>query len=883
MLRLGCVLLVFLGTACSAASGGVVDMDFRSHAGGVPRGWQKASSAGTALVQPGRGGSVLRIESRDKAGFFVYRIPGALGPGTLKLRVCARWRTGPGQVWFRVQRKLNTAVHSEADVAKLEYRHDASWPWRFCWTRYYDGDRSPVPQPISDPGEWSTAECTSRIESPIADAVLVIHIRPTGTSPLCLEVAAIQADIEPEARVEARLRQTCWTTGPIGLVVSANPRVEAESAKIRCILTDKMGKVVWEEGVRIGKELPIAQVAIPAPPAGAAITEYRLQVQEMSPEGKPRRKVGQWDLWRPPASILEKRRPTPPAVARVKEPGAAGLTCFTYWSEELPFPRSQIKPPANWREQRESAPRIPDHYWSADQRRLGYCVYEPRLSDSVTYCHVPSRFEQAGSPMPVFPGRRGTKLLGIHALRPLERLDVQIDAEGLASWLRRRVQVRQLIFVPAKTGTDQYQYQPGPFVTPEPTGIEAGASGYYAVILDVPPDLSAGTIEIPLRITQAGHSQSHRLMFHVVPRALPAPPWHFALYAGPFGNEAERGKRYADMRAMGMDTVILYNVPPCDLAYREGQLVIDFGRYEKELRLLREADLLDNGPLVIGGLPQVEAALTQLSSALMKDPGLKDWPVKFSNPDIAPNQSLMEERLFLQVLQAIQARRKSPVWPKEIWLQPQDEIDWKFRIEQTDRFGRLIKTQGFPVVVTSDGIRFGFDGPRRLDRIVDHRMYCYLNEAIIRQTRAEGDSVQLYNVGPDSIFWAYYPWKINPVLIPYWSYIWPVGSGDVYDVNGGGNSGPNVGWPGAGGPLPSLLTFEATQSVVDASLLRQCYQAVDANPRATVLAACLKRIQAEIPTDTWILSRNIDDGALPKGNIDAWREILLAALDLATE
>jgi len=269
--------------------------------------------------------------------------------------------------------------------------------------------------------------------------------------------------------------------------------------------------------------------------------------------------------------------------------------------------------------------------------------------------------------------------------------------------------------------------------------------------------------------------------------------------------------------------------------------------------------------------------LTKISDVIMASPERADETIEVGKiiPDTEPNYSALEAQLYMQVLDTINARRTSrpDLWPSQMLMLPQDEIEWG-RIDQTERFAKIIKQAGFETVGVSDAVRWGKDGPQRLDDLIDYRIYGHVNQDIIDLTRASGDTFAVYTYPLDFVIgWAYHASKYNPDSISKWTYYWPLSR---YYRPGKPNpsSGTSFAWPGEGGVLPSDYTFQVAEATRDAALIQYC-QTLD---QETLAAACLKQIQSELPLDIKDLTELIQDERLPRGNAVAWREILTAAL-----
>ncbi len=276
----------------------------------------------------------------------------------------------------------------------------------------------------------------------------------------------------------------------------------------------------------------------------------------------------------------------------------------------------------------------------------------------------------------------------------------------------------------------------------------------------------------------------------------------------------------------------------------------------------------------------IEAEITRLTNLINQNPKLakKDINIPRGNPDIEPNYSKLEEEFFSYVLGKIKKRamENCTFWPKveNIWLLPQDEIEWG-RLGQVARFGKLIKQMGFKVAVTSNASRWGWDGPQRLDKVVDMRIYGYIHPDMVENTHRSKDKLGDYGeIGGDYIIgWGYYPAKVGMYLLTKWVYLWPIGGGlnKFYDLNRQPwNCGINIAWPGDKNKiLPSIYTFQITQAKIDARLISFLKRLSLQN---TAVRNLYNTIINQMPADTFKLARYIESGTLPRRNVYIWRE-----------
>ena len=112
-------------------------------------------------------------------------------------------------------------------------------------------------------------------------------------------------------------------------------------------------------------------------------------------------------------------------------------------------------------------------------------------------------------------------------------------------------------------------------------------------------------------------------------------------------------------------------------------------------------------------------------------------------------------------------------------------------------------------------------------------------------------------------------------MLTYWAYMWFTGKRrkGAYDIHKPGSWAWHVSWPGSGGILPGVTTLEVTRATNDAALVELCHRKVEDGTASNALKACLARIDSEIPAAKKDLRR------IPRGTVDAWRRILVAALD----
>ncbi len=843
--------------------------------------WKRASSAGHFAV---RGKRQLNVSVKPgERGVGIVRVidGAALEPGTLTLRAKVRWVQGMGKALIRLQSEREWRMNkTQFDLAKLEYRVAPSWNWRHCWTMYRDGYQ-PTPQPISEPRQWSECQVDGEFDQPVDQLVVMIQLEhgdPESKQPYELMIDDIEVTYVPTDPVAGQLNQTCWTTGPLALTLTN----DGSASTVRCELIDSQDKAVWHKNVEIDTNHRRV-VAIPVPEVGNNIKEYRLRMGHVGEGTGEPKWLRTWPVWLPPQTVMQTIATWQDTDQVASAPSQITESPFGYWADDITIERAAAMTPAGWVEAEF------DQYTDSvesNEKSVPFIVGE-------SYVQVPGQRHAApsigvggdgsdgGRPFVLsFPGQRSIAVVTVNAMENLGGLSVAIDETKLPEWLRGRVTLREMLYFPEGTA-ESYTYIPGPYVKPAATALDAGNQARYAVVVALPEDVSPGRFEVPVRVsTSSGdYARDHRVAFHVTPMTLAKSKRYFGLFSGPYGDPQQRQAFYQDMAGMGLNFPALYNLSPCDLSYEDGKLSYSFERFENELALMRKGGVLTDGSPMMIDMRFLESQISELTDQINNGDVNAVINPK-SQPRYKTNHSSLEEEMFLDVLQAIRDRsdHKANLWPSRMLLLPEDEIEWG-RIEKTERFATLMKQVGFETLATSDGIRWGWDGPERVDAVIDYRVYDYWSEELLKVVRASGDTFGQYTYPHDFVIgWAYHASKYDPHSLLKWTYYWPLGRGYYKPGKPAPSSGRSYAWPGDGGALPSDYTFEIAEATRDAGLVQMCERHVEQHGTDGVVAICLQKIQQSMPMDIKLLTQQVLDGALPRGNVIAWRQVLSAAL-----
>lgn len=838
--------------------------------------WSPLSSSGS-FEQKGRGEKAalgISVESGDTRVGLKQALNVALEPGELTLRARVRWVKGEGKLLLRVQRELEPAMNkTQHDLAKLEYRVSPEWDWRHCWTQYRNGTQ-PTPQPVDEPRKPSECSVVGSFDSPLEKLYLLVQLErgdPNSREPFELFLEDIEIVYERQDAVTGSLSQSCWTTGPLVLTIANNGPATGAS----CEVVDSQGVSIWSETVQMNANAARV-VSVPQPPAADTIQEYRLRVAraDAAPAEKP---ALDWPVWMPPQEVISQINGWKSDETKASAESTRGEPRFTYWSDDIPNGRSAMIPPADWVEAPRQGSVSQEPAAEPDQEVF---IYKPILQQDSDARRVPSSDEAERVAVLAFPGERSLAHLGVYALDEVSSLDVQINHDLLPGWLKNRVTLRQLLYL-AEGDATAYSYIAGPYVKPEPAVLGKGHNARYAVVVELPEDAKPGLVTVPLTVSVNGEVVGQSVEFRVLPLKLEAADRFYGLFSGPYGDPQQRLGFYHDMAAMGLNFPAIYNLSPCEITYENGELSIDFQRFETELHLLRKTGVLaDNSPMMID-MRFLESQISELTTQILeKKPGVEPAINRKATHSYKPNHSELEAEYYVQVVRAIEQRRKEKpdLWPSRMLYLPEDEIEWG-RMDKTERFAILLKQLGCEVLAVSDGIRWGWDGPERLDEVVDYRVYGYMSEQLLDVIQRSGDTYGLYTYPHDFVIgWAYHASLYQPHSVLKWTYWWPI-SGGYYKLGRPASSaGRSYAWPGDNGALPSDYTFEIAEATRDAGLLKLCEAHIQQRGGESLVAECLERIQKSIPLEVKDLSWEILDGDLPRGNAVAWRQVLSAAL-----
>ncbi len=865
-----CVLVALLpvwAIAAGAPPQAILSEGFESlDGGGVFRGWQVVSGhVGVIRSVRTDDGKVAAIVSVPPGtGALILRRPLAALPhtGDFTLELRARWIGGNG----KLSAFLGNSIHAkQADGVKLEFHRDPTWHRLGWWTCYQDGEE-PHYQTLGDLTDWSSAVSQGCIRHPGAPPeFLYLRLDPLDDHEVSFALDRLELRHAPAWPVQMVLQSTIWTDASLPLaILPAAEAMDGSAVDVSLELRDSSGGLVWQSARTITDAPLLEAIQRPA----VAETDYRLDASAVRDGVRWTRHWILWsavDLHGPPQGRQHSRELDPPTQSRLQ-----------LWSDRAPAaayePSALI--PAEWR----LADEVPASFMPSAP-----IIFYPSAGQPIGRYRSPLPFEHRPHPVVSFPGTQAFALIGLQTPIDLRGVSATLMLDSIPSAWHGRVQLRRMLDMPKPIDPvgKRYTWADGPFVHDDATvDLAAGTSSFWLLVLDLPPGAPAGRFEarVELRGAELSSPVTAGIPVEVYPIRLDAARSKFAIYFGPFFDETTRLAHYRDMRAIGADTAILYNVSPAQIAYRGGQLQVSLEQYAREIALCREAGLAGDDVPWIADMRFLEAQITRLSERLEADPAADEIVLDGRDPHVAPNGSAREQQLFLELMQHLRAACTSPSWPRVVWCLPQDEFEWGVRKQQVKRFAPLIRQAGFSTVVTSDAVRWGFDGAQVLDEMIDQRMYLHLTPEMDQYTRAAGDGLHFYGLAGTPLQWAYFAWRYKPGIIAGWAYLWPVGGGFYSPIDQGSwSAGEHMAWPGARGPLPGLLALRTTQAIVDARLLATADRQLQVDPesrQAKRLQAAWAAIWRHVPLDGWAFRQAMATGSLPQGNADAWRRVL---------
>ncbi|MBI3946761.1 MAG: hypothetical protein HY321_12635, partial [Armatimonadetes bacterium] len=527
--------------------------------------------------------------------------------------------------------------------------------------------------------------------SPTALVVPVIHYTARGAlylgaagSPALLE-GAVNVTPQPDRLVSASMthagstkalwntRPAPFSTGRVRVILPQDISPGSYDLKIalregaRAIATHTQRVVIAGGFAHLGAERPVVSM-LPAPPPSAAqataplrahlaldptaFAHVRLQVA-LSREGSTR-----------PAATEEMGAPQSPSFD-VPFPGGAAdglfrvaVTMMDAQGKALASAGERVYV-SGGRPLREAPPSEPaaKTVLRASQQQRGYVLFSREYHDAFPYNYQPPR-EDIGRPLFVWatPGEYEPATFGVFTLKPLESARVTVSdlaREGGGGTISAsQVEVRRARFWAQRADRESDRFR----LIPELLEPEMAASlpstriSQYWLTLRIPENTPAGDYRGTVTF-RAGNAEtsSLKLLLKVLPFTLSKAPGRFwGLYADSRRwsgySDAEIALELRDMKAHGIDALLLSPLAHASLRCEDGRLGMDLRPLSRVIGLYRKAGM--RGPLVLD--------LQDLSRTIAAARGGGSW----QDPEV--------QRLYLVAVSELAMRAASEGWPNVV-------------------------------------------------------------------------------------------------------------------------------------------------------------------------------------------------------------------------
>ncbi len=521
---------------------------------------------------------------------------------------------------------------------------------------------------------------------------------------------------------------------------------------------------------------------------------------------------------------------------------------------------------------------------SDEDRKNGYLLFKKHYMEDTTPYTVPRQHELLQK-LQIFavPGEYEPVVFGLYSLRPLKDIRAEVstlrssDGQEIAA---ENIELRSAVPLPFlnPAQSKKFAMRNEVLVKREKNALDQERMLLYWITIFVPENTPEGRYSGNVTVTVDGHKQQIPLLLRVFPVKLETDGQiERGLYIGRHQTDpAMREKFYVDMREHGMNTMAPSNFSVFP-DWKDGKIQLHFEALDLEMELYRKAGF--NCPVTIDMRP-VQAWLINLQEAMenYKKQG-KNFPDNFSievpSFDVSPKFTEFEANEYKKIVKAMVEHARIKNYP-QLYFLPQEEATNKgVRLQQLERFSKLLKESGVTVTGWSNAPWGGLDDLQEQDPSIDVRYYNYVTPEIIAQTQKSEDIFAIYNHG-DRLMYGFFGEKVKAAGMLQWAYIWSETKGMLSGGRGTYNEG--MVYMAPDGPLPSPLWERLREGVDDArfihtlkTLIAQNSQSADAavRDRAAKAQQELDSILEKLPDTT----PGINEFAqtLDPMQLDVWR------------
>ena len=381
----------------------------------------------------------------------------------------------------------------------------------------------------------------------------------------------------------------------------------------------------------------------------------------------------------------------------------------------------------------------------------------------------------------------------------------ELKEESGAVIADKNLELRYALPIPFKSATHNqgYQLRNEILLAEIPEELESEQTFLFWLTVYVPKGSQAGIYKGFVNISANGLETRLPVSLRVFPVDLQAnPQQERGMYLGGHQPQYElRRKFYLDMREHGMNTVAPCNFS-IDFAWKNGDIEVTFPRLDREVQLYKEAGF--SRPLALDMRP-VQAWLVSLQAEMAKfaAQGLP-FPENHSAPlrsfDVSPTYSDFEEQAYRKIVRSIEAHAAKENYPSLYYLPQEEATNKGVRIQQLQRYSKILKEEGVKVTAWSNGTWGGGDDLQEIDEYMDVRYYNFVSPAIYERTKKSGDFFGIYNHGT-RLMYGFFGQKVKAEGMLQWAYIFAATRGML--SNGSGSYGSGMVYLGKEGPLPS--------------------------------------------------------------------------------
>lgn len=547
---------------------------------------------------------------------------------------------------------------------------------------------------------------------------------------------------------------------------------------------------------------------------------------------------------------------------------------FEVWGDMPSFPL--VSPvPEGWTEDIVVG-EVAKVIFTEEDKRRGFVVFT-RHYQQLVYPYTVPKSDEITDRLRIFasPGEYEPVTFSIYALKNINSVSVKVtdfvDKEGNLI-PARCVDVRVGLYVNALIDFSRklYRVQPALLTKENHLTIPENRTQQFWLNIWIPKDTKEGIYEGKVVIESKGAELTHlTLTIKVLPIDLQKTDIAHGVWYGPVWGwkhtyEKNIPKHFLDMRECGINSVLMWNIPPSISINNEGKIEVTPDHIEQVVNAFMEAGL--DGPVVVdcrvvnGWCSNYGKARR---NAEKENRNLSSSDIIEGYYRIPVFDDEYSREAFKSVISQIQSHAKEEKWPPIYFYIEEEATNMAVRLEQLYYYTPLIhEVLGAKAILISNGPKTaGLDEAVKIGPYLDVRTYNSVDETFLRRTKEEGDEFWIYNhlrVESPRLDYGFYAVKIGALGVSIWTY--QCGNPRGHDCPPGIFSSEGyLSYPSPNGPIPMLDWICIREGIDDSryvSTLRSLIKEADKVEKPEIVQAAreaqnqLDNLLSNIPLNT---------------------------------